>query len=94
MIVLRSADIVCNGEIRPGTVRNVSSNGAMLEVEWDIPVGTRIEVHMDHEGARGGVVRWVEGIRFGVQFDGEIPVALPLVRAGRVGRPPSRASAA
>jgi diguanylate cyclase (GGDEF)-like protein len=94
MIVLRSADIVCNGEIRPGTVRNVSSNGAMLEVEWDIPVGTRIEVHMDHEGARGGVVRWVEGIRIGVQFDGDIPVALPLVRAGRSNRPASRASAA
>jgi len=92
MVVLRSADIVCNGQILPGTVRNVSPNGAMIEVDWTIPVGTRIEVHMDHEPTRTGIVRWVEGIRFGVEFEEE--VALPMPQPRRYGRPVSRASAA
>ena len=91
MVVLRSADIVCNGQLLPGTVRNVSPNGAMIEVDWKIPVGARIEVHMDHEPARAGVVRWAEGIRFGVEFDEEVLVAVPQVR--RFGRP-ARVSAA
>jgi diguanylate cyclase (GGDEF)-like protein len=92
MVVLRSADIVCDGQILPGTVRNVSPSGAMIEVDWQIPVGAKIEVHMDHEPARAGTVRWVEGIRFGVEFDEQVPVPLPQVR--RFGRPVSRASAA
>jgi diguanylate cyclase (GGDEF)-like protein len=92
MVVLRSADIVCNGQILPGTVRNVSPNGAMIEADWKIPVGTRVEVHMDHEPTRTGVVRWVEGIRFGVEFEQE--VAVPMPQARRYGRPVSRASAA
>lgn len=69
MVVLRSADILCGGQVFPGTVRNVSSSGAMLETEGYIAIGSRVEIHMDHDKPHSGVVRWIDGIRFGVQFD-------------------------
>ena len=69
LVVLRSADIVYEGETCSATVRNVSSSGAMVESEWEAIVGRRIEIRMDHERPKAGVIRWVDGIRFGVQFD-------------------------
>ncbi len=82
MAVLRSADIVYQGRVLPGTVRNVSSGGAMLESEWKASVGKRIQLHMDHDRPRSGIVRWVDGFRFGVQFD-EVAV-LPESMPGRL----------
>lgn len=69
MVVLRSADVIYRGEKLYGTVRNVSSSGAMVEAEWQAAVGSRVEIHMDHDRPRKGMVRWVDGFRFGVQFD-------------------------
>ncbi len=69
MVVLRSADVTYRGEKLHGTVRNVSSSGAMMEAEWQASVGSRVEIHMDHDKPRAGMVRWVDGFRFGVQFD-------------------------
>ncbi|OCC24171.1 hypothetical protein MB02_07850 [Croceicoccus estronivorus] len=92
MVVLRSADILCGGTVVPGTVRNVSSSGAMLEADGPVAVGSRVEIHMDHDSPRSGVIRWVDGIRFGVQFDERYPNAFQAVRPNRVGQPKAAAA--
>lgn len=67
--VLRSADVVFGDTVEPATVRNVSANGAMFEAKWEAEIGMRLEVFMDHAAPRKGTVCWVDGNRFGVQFD-------------------------
>jgi diguanylate cyclase (GGDEF)-like protein len=76
VVVLRSAEIVHHEKVWFGTVRNVSSGGAMVESAWNAEVGDRLEIHMDHENPRTGTVRWVDKYRFGMEHDKPCDVEL------------------
>lgn len=51
---------------------DVSQGGAMLSATPPLPVGCRLLLER-HAFEVPGIVRWVEGNRFGVQFEESIP---------------------
>ena len=51
-----------------GVLLDVSRGGAMLNAHPPLPVGCKLVIERQHLEVPG-VVRWVEGNRFGIQFD-------------------------
>jgi hypothetical protein len=51
-----------------GALLDLSRGGAMLSASPPLPIGCRLLIER-HEMDVPGVVRWVNGNRFGVQFD-------------------------
>ena len=49
-------------------IRNVSRNGAMIEGLWNVPVGTRFEVHLAEGYSVTAEARWCRDDRMGVEF--------------------------
>ncbi len=52
-----------------GTVRNMSSQGALIEGLWNVPEGTRFRIALTEQLAVNGEVRWCDENRIGVRFD-------------------------
>ena len=52
-----------------GTVRNISSRGALIEGLWNVPEGTRFRIALSEQLAVDGEVRWCADNRIGVRFD-------------------------
>lgn len=50
-------------------LRNVSSDGAMLEGDCDLPAGAKVRLNLAQTGTVSGEVRWCQGGQVGVQFD-------------------------
>jgi len=50
-------------------IRNISAEGAMLEVREEIVVGTGIVLDLAEGGIASGTVRWARGGQLGVRFD-------------------------
>ena len=77
------------GESFSGTIRNISTTGAMVEGLWHVPVGARFVVHLSQSERVEGITRWSTGNRMGLAFQGE----LGRDRSGRIvaiqGPPPS-----
>lgn len=51
-----------------GTVRNISSSGAMVEGLWNVPEGTEFRIALSERLAVDAKVHWCQENRMGVQF--------------------------
>jgi hypothetical protein len=53
----------------PVRIRNISTDGAMLETSRPFPVGTEILLDLEEAGTAFAKVRWAKGGQVGVKFD-------------------------
>ncbi|HKX79299.1 MAG TPA: EAL domain-containing protein [Novosphingobium sp.] len=51
-----------------GTIRNISTSGAMIEGLWNVPAGTRFGVHLSKGFMVTATARWSKEDRMGVEF--------------------------
>ena len=63
------ATLHCNHDTVPVRVRNISSDGAMLETKHEFPVGTEVLLDLEQAGTAFAKVRWAKGGQIGVKFD-------------------------
>ncbi len=66
--MLRKVVLDHQGERYQGTIRNISSSGAMIEGLWNVPAGTVFEVQISESRTVKALVRWSQQDRIGVQF--------------------------
>lgn len=78
--MLRKVVLDHNGQLYNGTIRNISTTGAMVEGLWNVPVGTVFRITLARGHVVAAVSRWCEQDRMGVEF------AVPLRRdaSGRI----------
>ena len=78
--MLRKVVLDHNGQLYTGTIRNVSTTGALIEGLWNVPTGTIFRITIAEGQIVTGTARWCEQGRIGVEF------ATPLQRdsSGRV----------
>jgi hypothetical protein len=50
-------------------VRNISSEGAMIECDWDFHVGTEVLLDLEQAGTVFAIVRWCQGGQIGLKFN-------------------------
>jgi hypothetical protein len=67
-------------------IRNISSEGAMLEGREELPEGTGVVLDLCEGGTASGTVRWARGGQIGVRFDGSFDMR-QLVRAEQTSEP-------
>ncbi len=83
LAVLRSAILTGEGRSQAVRVRNVSSGGAMIEIERGFAAGTRIELELVDGQRYCGEVRWSERGRLGMAFDERFDLSqVAVARAG------------
>ena len=83
--MLRKVVLDHNGEKYNGTIRNISTTGAMVEGLWNVPEGTVFDVHMSEGHVITATARWSKDDRMGMEFatpletdsHGQISVRLP-----------------
>jgi hypothetical protein len=63
------ATLHCNHDSIPVRMRNISSEGAMLETKHNFPVGTEVLLDLEEAGTAFAKVRWAKGGQIGVKFD-------------------------
>jgi hypothetical protein len=63
------ATLHCNHDSIPVKMRNISSEGAMLETSHHFPVGTEVLLDLEEAGTAFAKVRWAKGGQIGVKFD-------------------------
>lgn len=66
--LLKAAKLDYNGTERRGIVRNISDTGAMIETDLHLRVGDTLAIELPAHGKRTGIVRWVNGVRAGIEF--------------------------
>ncbi|MCB2067995.1 MAG: EAL domain-containing protein, partial [Erythrobacter sp.] len=78
--MLRKVVLDHSGHLYNGTIRNISTTGALIEGLWNVPVGTIFKVQISQNHSVTCTTRWCEDDRMGVEF------ANPLQRdsAGRI----------
>ena len=69
---LRPVVLEHDGQSYYGTMRNISTTGAMVEGLWHVPVGARFLVHLSQMHRVEGVTRWSTGNRMGLAFEQEL----------------------
>ena len=67
--MLRKVVLDHQGHLYNGTIRNISSTGAMIEGLWNVPTGTAFQVRISKDHTVGCTTRWSEEDRIGVEFD-------------------------
>ncbi|WP_245978573.1 EAL domain-containing protein [Aurantiacibacter xanthus] len=67
--VLRKVVLDHEGQVYNGTVRNISSRGAMIEGLRNVPTGTTFVLRLSREHTISCTTRWCEEDRMGVQFE-------------------------
>jgi len=72
--MLRKVVLEHAGQHYAGTVRNASTEGAMVEGLWNVPVGTRFRIALSDTLTVDATSRWCIDNRMGVQFDRPIPL--------------------
>ncbi|MBD3729177.1 MAG: EAL domain-containing protein [Sphingomonadales bacterium] len=91
--MLRKIVLEHGGQYYNGTIRNISTTGAMIEGLWNVPVGTIFTVALSDAHVVTATTRWCQEDRMGVEF------AVPLERdqngaivavAGGAGAPGTR----
>jgi diguanylate cyclase (GGDEF)-like protein/PAS domain S-box-containing protein len=70
-----------------GTIRNISSTGAMIEGLWNVPASTKFHIELSPGHFIAALSRWCQEDRMGVEF----LEPLPLDATGRVVLTPPRA---
>ncbi len=89
-MMLRKVILDHNGKLYDGTIRNISTSGALIEGLWNVPAGTVFKLQISQDYFVGCTVRWSSDDKIGVEF------ANPLQRdqAGSIlavqGPPPKR----
>jgi hypothetical protein len=58
-----------NHDSIPVKMRNISSEGAMLETSHQFPVGSEVLLDLEEAGTAFAKVRWAKGGQIGVKFD-------------------------
>jgi len=78
--MLRKVVVDHQGQLYNGTIRNISTTGALVEGLWNVPPGTIFKVQLSLDHVVTCTTRWCDGDRMGVEF------ANPLSRdnAGRI----------
>ncbi len=66
--MLRKVVLDHNGHLYNGTIRNISTTGAMIEGLWNVPVGTIFKVQIAQAHSVTCTTRWSEEDRMGVEF--------------------------
>ncbi|MGX7895569.1 EAL domain-containing protein [Tsuneonella sp. HG222] len=90
---LRKVLLDHQGAIYNGTVRNISSGGAMIEGLWNVPVGTIFQIQLAKGASVTATTRWSQDDRMGVEFATPIRREIPAVSpAGRDRVPSGRAA--
>lgn len=59
----------CQHQTMPVRLRNISTDGAMLETEHPFAVGTEILLDLEEAGTAFAKVRWAKGGQVGIRFD-------------------------
>ena len=67
--MLRKVVLDHHGHLYNGTIRNISTTGAMIEGLWNVPVGTVFKVQISHNHSVTCTTRWCEDDRMGVEFE-------------------------
>ncbi len=75
------------GHVYNGTVRNISSGGAMVEGLWNVPVGTIFRIQLTKSTSVTATTRWSQEDRIGVEFATPLKEEVPMRR--RAVRSPS-----
>jgi hypothetical protein len=89
--MLRKVVLDHRGQLYNGTIRNVSSTGALVEGLWTVPVGTTFKIRLSDSQSVTATTRWCQEDRIGVEFE----EALERDAAGALAvqdRPPSAAA--
>ena len=85
--LLRFATLNSAGHTHAVRVRNISTQGALIEAHVDAAMGPRVEIVCGSEYQISGEVRWRKENRIGVRFDAPIDVAhFVQVTASKVAR--------
>ena len=84
--MLRKVTLDHSGEKYQGTIRNVTTAGAMIEGLWNVPPGTVFIVELSPGYCIAATSRWCQADRMGVEF----AAPLPLDANGRVSMTPQR----
>jgi len=66
--MLRKIVLDHSGHLYNGTIRNISTTGAMIEGLWNVPVGTIFKVQLSQTQSVTCTTRWSEDDRMGVEF--------------------------
>ncbi len=66
--MLRKVVLDHSGHLYNGTIRNISTSGAMIEGLWNVPVGTIFNVQISQNHSVTCTTRWCEEDRMGVEF--------------------------
>ena len=72
--MLRRIVLDHQGQLYNGTVRNISTTGALVEGLWNVPTGTIFKIHLSDAQVITATTRWCQEDRMGVEF------AVPLRR--------------
>jgi diguanylate cyclase (GGDEF)-like protein/PAS domain S-box-containing protein len=67
--MLRRVILEHEGQCYQGTVRNVSTTGALVEGLWNVPPGTVFTLHWADGVALRATARWSQNDRIGIEFD-------------------------
>jgi diguanylate cyclase (GGDEF)-like protein/PAS domain S-box-containing protein len=91
--MLRKIVLDHHGQCYNGTIRNISSSGALIEGLWNVPVGTVFKIRLSDSQSVMGTTRWCEEDRIGVEFGSALECdengALPS-SGDRASPPPAR----
>ncbi len=66
--MLRNVVLDHGGHLYDGTIRNISSTGAMIEGLWNVPAGTIFKLQISHNFSISCTARWSNEDRMGVEF--------------------------
>lgn len=66
--MLRKVVLDHGGNLYDGTIRNISSTGAMVEGLWNVPVGTIFKLQISRQFTVSCTTRWSNEDRMGVEF--------------------------
>ena len=72
--MLRKVMLDHHGQFYNGTVRNISTTGALVEGLWNVPVGTIFQIQISEHHSVTATTRWCAQDRMGLEF------AVPLAR--------------
>ncbi|MDE2595538.1 MAG: EAL domain-containing protein [Sphingomonadales bacterium] len=78
--MLRKVTLEHGGEKYQGTIRNISSSGALVEGLWNVPPGTIFQIALGEGVLVTATSRWSKDDRMGVEF----ATPLPLDESGRI----------
>jgi len=72
-MMLRRVVLDHQGQRYNGTIRNVSTTGALIEGLWNVPAGTVFQVQLTQDFAVNCTTRWSQADRIGVEFANPLP---------------------